>query len=74
MDKTLFKSLIGIVGLVALLGCQAKAPQENPPEEPVAEETPILEESFESGDTGDLPTEIGEEPAAAEEPPPDDSQ
>ena len=70
MSKWIRGMLVGSIGLVLLFGCQGKAPEQEPsPETP---ETPpseaVVEEAFETGDTGELSSVAVDEAEAEEEP------
>jgi len=71
MNKIIQKLLYGAVALLVLVGCQRQEPQEKASEEPNKME-PVVEESFEGGDTGSLDLDV-EEPADSEQKPQDES-
>ena len=73
MDNLRNTLLCATIALVPLVGCQkASPPSEKTSQEPTKEE-PMVEESFEAGDTGALASEP-EASTESEEGPKDDSQ
>ena len=63
MSKSISRLLFSAVALAVLAGCQQSPPQEETTEEPAES---MVEESFESGDTGELKSTADESTDSAE--------